>query len=250
MDLPSEDSNTNNTNNTNNNNNNNNKETRITNPPKPPNRRHPTESIDEFFSRLAPYKTKRSTAGPWIYISGPLSPPTPDRETLVRDGKRLLRAYENDAATLSAKDHSCDLTPLREDLERRLFALARETGVVSGMWVLPAWQPLVSRFWQPVARATAEGQLGFEAKISTNPVDGPVMWSRQMRRIMVYTRDYADREDVDRVLRKLVELGVVFINGRSIGYRCEAYASLGIVQGNPYGLKVDLLSSSDVLGLS
>ncbi|PKY08064.1 DUF1917-domain-containing protein [Aspergillus campestris IBT 28561] len=220
-----------------------------------PNRPSPTEQIDDFLARLPPSTTKATTAGPWIYISGPLPTPKPDIATLVREGTHLLRAYEDEAAILRANDNTSELTSLRETLERQIFALARETGVISGKWMLFAPPAVVDRWWALVARATAEGELGFGAKVATD--DGGT-WgggggggrsgSGKTRLIAVYTRDYADREDVGRVLGRLVALGMVFVDGRPVYYKCDAFTYLGIMGRNSYGLRASLFSSGDVLG--
>lgn len=91
------------------------------------------------------------------------------------------------------------------------------------------------------------GALGFGAKVATCPAereDGSR--SGRTRLIAVYTRDSADREDVGRVLRGLVELGLVTVGGRPIWYKCDAYTHLEVMGKNPYGLKVCLCSSLDV----
>lgn len=57
--------------------------------------------------------------------------------------------------------------------------------------------------WSKVARATANGELGIAAKIS--PREEP---DRQ-RLVCIYTRDFNDKDDVARVLKRLKELGLV-----------------------------------------
>lgn len=57
--------------------------------------------------------------------------------------------------------------------------------------------------WAKVARATANDELGIAAKISPREdVD-------RRRLVCVYTRDFNDKDDVARVLRRLQELDLV-----------------------------------------
>lgn len=73
----------------------------------------------------------------------------------------------------------------------------------------------VNATWAPIARATAENDLGIAAKVATDHGQG----DRVSRLICVYTADFGDMADVRRVLKMMVELGVV---GRSstIYYKC------------------------------
>lgn len=57
--------------------------------------------------------------------------------------------------------------------------------------------------WAKVTRATADGELGIAAKIS--PREEP----DRHRLVCVYTRDFNDKDDVARVLKRLKELDLV-----------------------------------------
>lgn len=63
----------------------------------------------------------------------------------------------------------------------------------------------VNGVWQLVAHATAEGQLGSSAKVATDSG----LDAGRPRLVCVYTEDFSNEEDVKRVLRKLVEMGLV-----------------------------------------
>ena len=68
-----------------------------------------------------------------------------------------------------------------------------------------------------VVRAIAAGYLGPVAKVGTD--DGSQ--GKNGRLICVYTKDFADLEDVKRVLYKLVDLGLVKKDAsHSIYYKC------------------------------
>ncbi|KAJ9293102.1 hypothetical protein DTO271G3_8046 [Paecilomyces variotii] len=228
--------------------------------------RQPTESVEEFLSRLPPSKTKAAApVGPWIYIYNPRdNPHIGSVSTLVARGTELLRNYEDRKAALEVEHHKTTTTsktkssaakprsnaalgrklvPLRRSLEASLFALARETGVVSGKWMLFPTADHVDEVWAAVAQATANDELGVAAKVATDNGSGGG------RLVAIYTRDYDDKKDVKRVLERLVELGLVDRGStRPIYYKCDAYTYLDIKSTNQYGLKASLYSSKEALG--
>ncbi|EAW09476.1 DUF1917 domain-containing protein [Aspergillus clavatus NRRL 1] len=218
------------------------------------NARSPNESADEFLARLAPSTTKEEDVGPWIFVSNPNRNSNPDGPAiteLVRKGTELLHGFENQKASLEAEhDRSGSkskealtrkLNPLRRSLEQGIFALARKTGVVSGKWMMFITPDRVNRYWGAVAAATVAGELGDAAKVATEGGSG------SPRLIAIYTRDYADLDDVKRVLEKLIDLGLVKQDERPIYYKCDALTYLSIMSDNPYGLKASMASSRDVL---
>ncbi len=77
----------------------------------------------------------------------------------------------------------------------------------------------VNEVWAKVAHATAEGGLGISAKVETR------VEADKARLVCVYTRDFRDKGDVARVLRRLGELELVRpsgpgLGGRQIYYKC------------------------------
>lgn len=173
----------------------------------------------------------------------------------MKDGTAELRAHEDKISQVCAEHAkkpkktqtpaalTRELTKHRVDLERSLFALARETGVVSGKWMLFISPAKVDEVWGVVAEATAKGELGFGAKVATAAAgDGG---STKTRLICIYTKDYEDRADVERVLRKMAELELVDLDGRPIYYKCDAYTHLDIKGGNVWGLRASMYSSRD-----
>ncbi|RHZ51921.1 DUF1917 domain-containing protein [Aspergillus thermomutatus] len=218
------------------------------------NARSPNEPVHDFLARLPPSMTKEKGVGPWIYVSNPHRKFDPDEHAiakLVREGTELLHRFEDQKAELEAEhDRSRSkskaaltrkLNPLRRTLEQDIFALARKTGVVSGKWMMFITADRVDRYWEAVATGTVSGQLGDAAKVATD--DG----SGRPRLIAIYTKDYADRQDVKRVLEKMVDLGLVKTDERPIYYKCDAFTYLRIMSDNPYGLKASMASSRDVL---
>ncbi|RAL10799.1 DUF1917 domain-containing protein [Aspergillus homomorphus CBS 101889] len=201
---------------------------------------------------LTPSNTPADAVGPWIYVSAPGQRlRQADTARLVTDGTRALHRFENDkaalqlqrdrAATGSKQAATRALLLRRQELERELFALARLTGVVSGKWMLFITADRVDEVWAVVAEATARGELGFGAKVATDDGQG------RARLVAIYTHDHEDREDVARVLRQMVELGLVKREESPIYYKIDAFTHLEIMANNPWGLKASRFSSRDVL---
>lgn len=218
----------------------------------PPNRRGKQESISSFLARLPPSKTRLDTSDPWIWMRNHSQGIEPgDISTLTRKGIELLRTYVEQSAELRAehdKSGSKTTAPLtrklnllRRELEKNIFALARETGVTTGKWMLFPSVDQVDATWKTVVEAIESGKLGNDAKVATD--DG----SGQSRLICVYTADFGDTNDVKRVAKAMAELGLIDVDKRPIYYKCDAYTNLDITSKNEYGLKASMFSSRDML---
>jgi hypothetical protein len=72
----------------------------------------------------------------------------------------------------------------------------------------------VNEIWSTIALATANNELGTAAKVAPFADD-----DRKERVICIYTRDFRDREDVGRVVRRMRTLGVVDV-GKVVWYKC------------------------------
>ena len=215
-----------------------------------------SETVDAFLLRLPPLTTLGT--GQWIYIADPRSKSRPldeDRRGLMGRGGEILEDFEATRAGIEAsmagKPKSAigkKMTPLRKKLQADLYAAARETGCTSGKWMLFPQADDVNRFWSLVATATADGELGHAAKVAANDGSG----ISKPRLICIYTEDFSDMEDVRRVLKRLVGMGLVNGKGpwgeeRNIYYKADAFTHLGIDSKNDWGLKASLFSSRDVL---
>ncbi|KIW11162.1 hypothetical protein PV08_10462 [Exophiala spinifera] len=255
-----------------------------------------SESLADFLHRLQPSQTS-SSRGRWIYIANPYPP-----LKMASSGKLVTDAEARDVATfrqvgtrllddfLSAKERvesqnpgkaaatiTRMLRPDREHLESGIRELARESNITTGKWMLFPSADDVDRTWSLVARGTWEGTLGISAKVAAAPDAETTSASagvggkdrdKESRLICVYTYDFADRDDVKRVLLGLKKLGL--LNGdanggggggsmnknnaaataaaRAIYYKCDAYTHLDISSGNEYKLKASMYSSRDMLG--
>ncbi|XRM48310.1 hypothetical protein ABZX51_011239 [Aspergillus tubingensis] len=225
------------------------------------NRPSPNEPISSFLARLRPSSTlSTSPTGSWIYTTSySYEQPQADIKKLVAEGTKALHAHEEAIAQVRAEHAkkpkrtqtpaalTRELTKHRVDLEREIFALAKETNVVSGKWLLFVSAEKVDEVWGVVAEATAKGELGFGAKVATAAADVAAGdgGSNNTRLICIYTKDYEDRVDVERVLRKMAALELVDLYGRPIYYKCDAYTHLDIKGGNVWGLRASMYSSRD-----
>jgi len=93
------------------------------------------------------------------------------------------------------------------------MAVGQVDDETAGKWLIFLQDDRVDELWRKVRNATASGQLGISAKVSTAK---PNPESRDERKVIyVYTRDWADETDVMRVRERLREMGVV----ERIGYK-------------------------------
>lgn len=99
----------------------------------------------------------------------------------------------------------------------------------------------VTRIWKLIVDGTINNRLGSVAKVATN--EG----GNRDRLICVYTKDFRDQNDVLRVLKQLVELGLV--KERGIFYKSDVYTYLDIYGQNAaeYGLQASVYSSQKML---
>lgn len=221
-----------------------------------PSGRRLSETVSEFLNRLPPRSTLSSEVSPWIYIANPHCLDNPTSEDLAgfrQVGHRLLEEYtekkEELESSLVGKPKGTvtkKLTPYRKKLEADIFTAAKEKGIKSGKWMLFPPPDRVNEMWALVANAVAKEELGHAAKVAANDGSG----DDNARLICVYTENFADKDDVKRVLETLVGLGLVSNSGdkRAIYYKADCFTHLDIMGGNQWGLKPSLYSSADILG--
>lgn len=70
---------------------------------------------------------------------------------------------------------------------------------VTGKWLIFFSSDEVNDAWQKVAELTAKGVLGVYAKVSTQRSIKPEMGEHKAYVIQVYTRNYQEDSDIDRV---------------------------------------------------
>lgn len=77
----------------------------------------------------------------------------------------------------------------------------------------------VNEVWSVVARNTINNDLGIAAKVASNDGD-----PAKLRLMCIYTKDFSDTEDVNRVVQKMKSLGLVDIKQKPIYYKCGMYS--------------------------
>lgn len=212
------------------------------------------ESAVDFLARLPP-KTTNLNFGPWLWVANPyvnrrFERVVRDKDGFIDDGRELLARYDAKRAELERLGKAKGtimkmMNKEREELERNLVKTAKEYSVTSGKWLLFPMPDIVNDVWLNVVKATAAGELGDQAKVATDDGEG----NRKPRVICIYNDDFEDKEEVRRILLKLVELGLVEkrSEARGIWYKCDAWTHLDIMSGNRYGLKATMYSSREVL---
>ncbi|KAM3413718.1 hypothetical protein BST61_g10408 [Cercospora zeina] len=193
------------------------------------------ESIDAFLSRKPPDDPLTTTDDGWLWVGSPTCTQLPaqpransglDLITFTQRGSALLKAFKEVPNPQLAED---------------LLALAISTSVTYGKWMLFPSAADLAQFWRLVATATAQGRLGPTSKTAVlNPNETETV-------ICVYTCDFSDRNDVYRVLKALVDIGLCAASGQPIYYKCDAYTYLGINSENEYKLRASLYSSRAIL---
>lgn len=99
----------------------------------------------------------------------------------------------------------------------------------------------VNEVWSTVAHATANGDFGDMSKVAPKTSDE----DRESRLICIYTKNFRDTADVERVLRKIKSMGL--FDRKPIYYKPDVYTHLGLNSGNEYAIKTSLYSSVEML---
>lgn len=179
-----------------------------------------SESIPDFLTRLPPRTTPQSQIGPWIFIANPYTPIHPLSQNLTAftaDGAHVLAelraAITAKEAELAGRPQSLlarQLTSLRQSATEYILASATHHGITTGKWMLFPQPADVDAVWRTVAHATASNELGCEAKVATAPDSND---GGAARLICIYTKDFADKEDVRRIAQSLNRLGLAASKG-------------------------------------
>ena len=213
------------------------------------------ESLDDFFKRLRPSSTTIES-GRWIWMANPYARRRhiyDDIGGFKQEGTRLLEEFMEKKQTVVDMNTgkppgtvTRKLKPARDHLETEIVRVARAKNVTCGKWMLFPMPAEVNSVWRVVAKATLDGKLGCGAKVATD--DGNS--ARSERLICVYTDDFSDQTDIERVVLEMKNLGLPVNgkDGRGIYYKCDAYTYLDIVSGNEYKLRASMYNSKELLG--
>lgn len=119
---------------------------------------------------------------------------------MVTEFSQLLRMSSKSQMVITR-----EVNKAGKDAAGDILNLAQHLHVRSGKWMLFCPAKSVNETWEIIAKATANNELGIAAKVSPRS-EGD---QRTERVICVYTADFGDRADVQRVARSLKELGLV-----------------------------------------
>lgn len=200
------------------------------------------ETVDNFLKRLPPATTDVSEACPWIFICNPYinrkhkslaqsqrvrgsedEAPEDELSDVPRfvegGGERLSMVAE--FSNFMNKSNKSQAIVIREvnkagkDAAGEIRDLALNLHVKCGKWMIFCPVHSVNDTWDLVAKATANNELGIAAKVAPrSAVD-----QRTERLICVYTADFSDMTDVQRVAAKLKQLGLIQPHGRPLYYK-------------------------------
>jgi hypothetical protein len=102
----------------------------------------------------------------------------------------------------------------------------------------------ITRVWRLVVDGVINNRLGCTAKVA--PDEG----KEGDRLICIYTHDFRDKNDILRVLKELISMGLVNSgsSSRPIYYKSDIYTLLGIYGQNAaeYGLQASLFTSKNI----
>jgi len=166
-------------------------------------------TLHSFLATWPPSTTSQSKVA-WICVRNP-RPQTVDDHDLT-DERGLAQAWDNACANRQ---------PTATDLDE----LARQFNRLTGKWLVFARHSQIDALWSGIASATHAGTLGISAKVSPrNDEDSHV--------ICIYSRDYTDKSDVEKLRLGLRRLGVRW----KIGYKPDIYTHCGVYKGNSWGI--------------
>ncbi|KAJ4346938.1 uncharacterized protein N0V89_010871 [Didymosphaeria variabile] len=215
---------------------------------------HLGETAEDFVKRLPPVTTSASDCE-WIWVHNPYpedhggSKVTNVLDFTVRGQgllARSLRTRRDIEANGQSKNRSVIARHLHEEsnfLHQRITELAVESNVVCGKWMLfPSLEDL-TRIWRLVVDGVISNRLGPTAKVA------PDQGKAGERLVCIYTKDFRDKDDVLRVLRELVSMGVVTQRNKPVYYKPDAYTYLDIYKASAaeYGLQASVYSSQKLL---
>ena len=104
--------------------------------------------------------------------------------------------------------------------EKSLDDLARKSGLLIGKWLVYESEQSINSNWNQIANSTLKGELGIDTKVSTARQVG----TSKEYVVCVYTGNYLDTTDVNRVRQRLRELGYV----QKLYYKPDLYTYLNI----------------------
>ena len=183
--------------------------------------------LSNFLAKAQPSQLTQDTA-PWIYVNDMTRP---HEESSFKDENVPAMLAEWKAvnqAHRASPDELCD----------HILKIAHRYNCLSGKWMVFCKTEEVDQVWERIARAVVEGRLAPCNAAKVNPRD--VSGSGNNHGIMVYTKDFSNKADVDCARSKLrSECGIV----EKISYKPDIYTHLGVYSHNEWGLRPSLYRS-------
>jgi len=176
------------------------------------------DDVAAFLAKYPP-STTTTVQADWIEAQGPLENSPGEK---AQDYKSLFEEWNQMTASSLA-------TVTQNDLMK----LSKKHGCTVGKWILWVTREDLDEAWAKVLHALSEGKLGFLAKVtaaSSWPTDFNTV---QHHSLVIQTKDFTDKKDVDRVLAALREIGFT----DRLKYKSDVASHLHLAKSNRFGLQ-------------
>ena len=159
----------------------------------------------------------------WIFL------PAPRRFDTLKKSNKASTIKEDVAENIINKNYTIDKNNSIIKIGSQSFSfnvvgidkLAYETGILIGKWLIYRDELEIDDLWAKIGKSLLKGKLGVSAKVST-------AYSKSKRYVIcVYTYNYLDIEDVEKVRKELLFLGVE----ETLCYKPDIYTYLNIYSG-------------------
>ena len=227
---------------------------------KPEEGRQLSEKVSDFTVRLQPSSTPATGSLRWIWCANPrVAPHDPESEEFLKyEGRETLKKFLADRQSLEKdvdrlnelekknKTYKQRLESMKIRLHNDIIMIARKYGVKRGKWLVFCERDEVDRLWHDICQRVVDGRLGTAAKVARS---GSGRRFHDSHAICVYTHDFDDWDDVERVLKELETLGLLQeANKKPVLYKNDAFSLLDLDRGNEYGMATVMWDANEVMG--
>ncbi|XP_065913601.1 UPF0696 protein C11orf68 homolog [Dysidea avara] len=181
------------------------------------------EELGKFLDEHKPSDPAWNTENKeWVSVHNPLE----DRD--LRDLDKALDMWE-------------DLVSNRRVTPKKIEEIALATKFTGGKWMIFKHRRIIDETWKRMAEATVAGKLGCSAKVSTTYASDTNKRNREIDQhlICVFTKNFADKDDVWRVEKALRSMGIT----DTLKYKPNIYTHFKLYLGNEYKIKPSLYTS-------
>ena len=158
----------------------------------------------------------------WLRVKHVTGFPRQARDAYFPDHSVTRPAATTEADLPAVDRERADALPADPETVRDADRLALETTYLSGKWLVERPAAAVDDLWEAVVEAVAAGRF-WAAKVTTRA--GREAFGETAHAVLVFTPNYFDRADVDRVRRRLREVHGVT---EEVRYRPDVYTLDGI----------------------